>query len=157
MKQLDQLTPNQLTILVNILHHYKIQEKAYYELLGVSFTKISHSFVMKDRVDIIYKLTIPKIDDAVMFNISQETLREFMSMLLHNEGLNQEGDMDNLQLQLEGFFNPKQLLYLEEQYSKNHKEVQKSENLLVELNKENSHQAARHLQIETMSYIKILW
>jgi hypothetical protein len=157
MKHLEKASSDQLRVIVNVLDFYRVEEAGFYELVAISFSKISSEYTMKDRVDIIYKLTIPKIDDAVLFNKTQETLREFLSMLIHNEGLNSEGEMDVLQIEMEGLFTPKQMLYLEEHFMKNQKEVEKSQQLLQQFEQENRQKAIAHLKIQTMSFIKILF
>jgi hypothetical protein len=158
--------------IVNTLNIYSVSEKAYYELLAVTFNRIYEKFSINDSIDIIYKLTLPKIDEASIFNRTQETLREFLATIMHNQGLNAEGDMDILQIQLEGIFTPKQILYLEQQYEKNIKYVQQSEALLEPLNSISSQvliesedqfeinkvfQASKHLEQQTFTFVKILW
>lgn len=171
-KHLDGLNRNDFKNIVSTLHEYKIAEKAFYELLAVTFNRMYEKFDINDSVEIIYKLTLPKIDEASIFNRTQETLREFLAVIMHNQGLNTDGEMDILQIQLEGIFTPKQILYLEKQYEKNIKHVKESEALLEPLNNiENQvfiesedqfeinkvFQAAKHLEEQSFTFVKILW
>lgn len=157
MKKLDHAKPKHLKFLIKALDKFEIKDKAYYELLSVTFSKMSDQFMIKEKAEIIYKLTKPKIDEASIFYRTQETLREYLSMFLFNSSLNEKGEMDLMYLQLEGVFSPRQILYLEEQYSRNKKEVEQKKEVLKELNRENYYKAASYLHIETMSYIKLLW
>jgi hypothetical protein len=157
MKKLDDITPEQFDIVVDTLHKLNIPEKAYYELLAVKFSKIAPRYKLQKRVDKIYKLTLPKIDEASIFNKTQETLREYLSLFLYNQSLNQEGELDRLQLQLEGFLTPRQILYLQEHYTNNKDEVEKSQVLLSNLTKENHAKACEYLMEQISGFIRILW
>ena len=157
MKNLDGISPQNFKVILNTLHYYSIPEKAYYEILAITLGRVITKYDMLDKAHLIYKLSLPQIDEASIFIRTQETLREYLSILMHNQGLNSKGELDILQLQFEGIFTQRQILFLEENYMKNQKEVIKSQEILQNLNKEKSDEAALHLQAHTFAFTRLLW
>lgn len=157
MKNLDGISPFDFKVILNTLHFYNIQEKAYFEILAITFGRVIDKFDMLEKATLIYKLVLPQIDEASIFIRTKETLREYLSILMHNQGLNSEGELDILQLQFEGIFSQRQILFLEEHYMKNQSEVERSQDILQNLNQEKSDEAAFHLQTQTFAFSKLLW
>ena len=82
MKKLDKINSDQLRIFIYSLYHFKIKEKAYYELLSITFGKHYDKYKMYQKAEIIYKITASKIDEASIYNRTQQTLREYLSTFL---------------------------------------------------------------------------
>ena len=157
MKNLDKIAPWDFKMLINALHKYSIEQKAYYEILSITLSRIHEKFDLHEKSDLIYKLTIPRIDEASIFMRTEETLREYVSFLMHNQGLNTEGELDILQLQFEGVFSQRQLTYLEEKYLKNEQKVHESEEILERIKEKDYEEAVEHLKVHTFGFIKIFW
>ena len=111
MKKLDKIDPIQLKIMIYSLYRFKIKEKAYYELLAITFSKHYDSYNMHQKVGIIYKITASKIDEASIFNRTQQTLREFLSTFLFNNDFNKNWELDAVRMSLEGIFNKRQMVH----------------------------------------------
>lgn len=161
MKQLDKVTPLQLNLLVSVLHRYKVTDKAYYELLAITFSKHYDQYKLYQKSSIIYKITTSKIDEASIYNRTQQTLREYLSMFLFNDDLNKHGEFDAVKLSLEGIFSKRQMVYLQEMQHKTAAEGDSK--LLSTIGSDNTtdvakvEQALKHFKSNIVSFAKILW
>ena len=161
MKQLDKVTPLQLNLLVSVLHRYKVTDKAYYELLAITFSKHYDQYKLYQKSSIIYKITTSKIDEASIYNRTQQTLREYLSMFLFNDELNKHGEFDAVKLSLEGIFSKRQMVYLQEMQ---HKTAAEGDSKLLSTIGSDSitdvakvEQALKHFKSNIVSFAKILW
>ncbi|CAI2362555.1 unnamed protein product [Moneuplotes crassus] len=157
MKNLDNTNYLDFLTIVEILYRYKITEKAYYELLAVTLPRFMAQYDITTKGNLIYKLSAQGIDESSIFNLTQETLREFLSSMINNHELYSEDGLETLQLQVEGFFNDNQIMYLDQLYQKNKSEIAKSQELLKELQQEQNEEAVNHLKHLVTSFSRLLW
>lgn len=157
MENLDRVTAIDLKIIINTLYRYEIPEKAYYELLAVTLQRFMKEYNILEKANILYQLMQVELDEGYILNSTEETLREFLAVIMNNQELNHNGELDTLQLKLEGFMTEGQILYLEDLYRKNFKQVKESEQILKIVDEEQQEKAIWHLKANFSSYAKILW
>lgn len=106
---------------------------------------------IKERAGIVYQITKVKIDEATIFIRTQETLREYISVLIQNKSLHSSVNMKLIYTQLPGMYTAKQLKQL---YS----HTNESTELMLSYDyvaKTDDSSYALSLEVETL--IKLLW